>query len=516
MRSTGTAPWRAPRELDTRFAPRELDTRFAARELRARFAPRASAFGRPHVFTPPSARAEAARRHVVTLVFLLYLLAIFEGSMRKWVVPQASQYLFFVRDPLLILAYLIAARHGLWPRHAVLLQWMWAWMGVGLVLFALQAASGGSSEWRLLLGVYGWRSYFLYAPLMFLVGAVFRSDDLHRLYLLTLALAVPIALLVTLQFFAPPGAAINVGSAESAEFQFRGLMQTAERTRPMGPFSSGAGQQQFVATACAIALAFFVAPRGVQKPSLAFLAVTTGGVLTCIGLSGSRGTVLQCALALVFALGLVVIGRGEAVRLRALLWPMALAVGATLLYPVLFPEGFAAFSERWLTAQRAESRSFEAGVLGRALYGLVDFVRLLDVVPVLGYGLGFGGNASNILGATIDGIKPALLAETDFSRHMVDLGPPLGLAFIFFRLLLAGWLTALVLRVTRASPDPMPMLLLSYVGYTLVAGQITGQGAINFYGWLFAGVLLAACRAARAAPAPGVRRGAPPLRRGSR
>lgn len=498
MRSTGTVPWRAPRELG------------------ARSAPRATAIVRPQAVAAPSAHADAARRRVVALVFLVYLLAIFEGSLRKWVVPQANQYVFFIRDPLLILAYLIAARHGLWPRNEILLQLMWAWMGVGLVLFALQAASGGSSEWRLLLGVYGWRSYFLYAPLMFLVGAVFRADDLHRLYLLTLALAVPIAVLVALQFFSPPGAAINVGSAEDAELQFRGLTQTVERTRPMGPFSSGAGQQQFVATACAIALAFFVAPRGVRQPSLAFLAVTTGGVLTCIGLSGSRGTVLQCALAMVFALGLVVVGRGGAVRLRALLWPMVLALGATLLYPVLFPEGFAAFSERWLTAQQAESRSFQAGVLGRALYGLVDFVRLFDVVPVLGYGLGFGGNASNILDATIDGIKPALLAETDFSRHMVDLGPLVGLAFIVFRLSLAGWLTVLVLRVSRASRDPMPMLLLSYVGYTLVSGQITGQGAINVYGWLFAGVLLAACRAARAAPGPGVRRGALPRRRGNR
>ena len=455
---------------------------------------------------------EAARHRVVTLVLLVYLLVIVEGALRKWVLPQYSQYLFFLRDPVLLLIYAIATRHGLWPRGSLFLRLAWAWAVLGMLLFVVQAAAGGSSEHRLLLGVYGWRAYFLYMPLAFLVGAVFRREDLLRLFRWTLLLAVPIAVLVTLQFFSAPGAPINVGTAAEEEQQFRGLGLNAERTRPMGPFASGAGQQQFVATACAVVLAFFIAPRGVAQPALALLALASGAVLTCIALSGSRGTVLQCALALLFALLVGVFGRGGAVKSRAWIWPMVLGVAAVALYPLLFPEGFSAFSQRWEVADAAESRSFEFGVFGRAMYGLVDFLRLVDQVPFFGYGLGYGGNAAITLGVSVDGINPGKLAETDFSRHMVDLGPLVGLLYIAFRLSLTGWLIALAMRATRRSPDPMPMLLLSYVAYVLVLGQITGQGAINAYGWLFAGLLIAACRAA-AAPAPSPTRGTGPTAR---
>jgi hypothetical protein len=452
-----------------------------------------------------SPRAERARRQIVALVFVIYLLAIFEGSLRKWVVPQFSQALFFVRDPFVLMAYGLATVHGLWPKRNLFFKVSLGLCVVGVLLAAVQAMAGGASEHRLLLAAYGWRSYFMYTPLAFLVGAVFGREDMLRLFKLTLMLAVPIALLVAAQFFSAPGAPINVGSAAEEELQFRGLGQNVERTRPMGPFSSGAGQQQFVATTCAILLAFFIAPKSIRQPALPWLLVGAAGLMTCVALSGSRGTVLQCVISLVFALAVGVLGRGGGLKGRAFLWPLVLAAGAVVLYPLLFPEGFAAFTERWTHAQQTEVRSFEGGVFGRALFGLVDFVDVIDKVPTLGYGLGYGGNASTLLRAQVDGVQPGKLAETDFARHMVDLGPVFGMGYIVFRLILAAWLVGLVLRATRQSSDPMPMLLLSYAGYIVVMGQITGQGAINVYGWLFTGLLIASCKAASTTPSRAVR-----------
>jgi hypothetical protein len=460
-------------------------------DLRARAAAPAAA---PAALSPLSAAGERARRRVVVLVFAIYVLAIFEGSLRKWVVPELSQYLFFIRDPFLLLAYAIASAHSLWPKRSLFCKLSFVLCGVGVLLAVVQAITGGHSDTRFLLAVYGWRSYFLYAPLAFLVGAQFRQAELLRLYTLTLWLAVPIGVLVAAQFFSPSGAAINVGSAAEQELQFHGLGQSEERTRPMGPFSSSAGQQQFVATTCALLLAFFIAPKRLAQPPFWVLLASAGGLMTCVALSGSRGTVLQCGIAVVFAMAVGVLGRGGSLKGRALLWPVALSAAAVVLYPVLFPEGFAAFSERWIHAQKVESHSFEGGVLGRALFGLVDFLDLIEKVPLLGYGLGYGGNASTLLHAEIDGVLPSKLAETDFARHMVDLGPVFGIGYIVFRLSLAVWLSAMVLRATRQTADPLPMLLLSYVGYIVVMGQITGQGAINVYGWLFTGLLIAACK----------------------
>jgi hypothetical protein len=171
---------------------------------------------------------------------------------------------------------------------------------------------------------------------------------------------------------------------------------------------------------------------------------------------------------------------------------------ALLLYPVVFPEGYEAFIARWDGAAYTEAKSFgDAGVFGRALFGLIEFFRLFDTVPLLGHGLGFGGNAAISLGATIDGVSVGAGAETDFARHMIDLGPLFGIGYIFFRLALAWWLTAQAIRATRLLADPMPLMIWSYVGYTIVMATLTGQGTVNFFGWLLTGLLIAACNAQR-------------------
>ncbi len=442
--------------------------------------------------------AERARKRLVHVVLIIYLLAIFEGSIRKYVAPQFGQYIFFVRDPFLIYAYLLATRYALWPRHSGFFTLSVFMCGFGLLLFVLQTAVGGLDNTRVLLGIYGWRGYFFYVPLAFLIGAQFRSEDVMRFAKVTLLLAVPIALLVALQFSSPQGSPINVGIAAEEELQFKGIGLDAERIRPTGPFTSSSGQQQFVATASAFLLALLLIPAARRKIGFVPLMVAAGAILTCVALGGSRGTTLQCALNGLFALAIGVVGRGAALKAKALALPASLAAAAVVLYPIVFPVGFATFVNRWDTAASNEA-NFEGGVLGRALYGFIDFFRLVEAVPALGYGLGYGGNASITLGAVVDGVMPGKLVETDFARHMVDLGPAFGLCFIFFRIALVIWLIRLVLRTTRRVSDPMPMMLLAFASYVLLLGQLTGHGTINVYGWLFTGLCIAAARGPLAA-----------------
>lgn len=467
----------------------------ALRAPRALAPPAAGFVGRPAAVLSPA--RERARRQAVRLVMALLVLALLEGALRKWVAPQLGAYLFFLRDPVLLLLYVHAWRHGLWPRRSVAVRVSWAMAGIGVLLLLVQAATGGDSEHRWVLGAYGWRAYFLYTPLAFLLGAVFERADVLRLARLLLLLAPPVAVLVAAQFAASPTAPVNVGIAEERELQFHGITLNAERTRPTGLFASVAGQQQYVAASFALLLAFFVSPRRLPQPGLPLLLAGAAGLLGCLALSGSRGMVLQCGVAVITAAMVGFVARGGAVKGRAFLWPVLLCAAAIGAYPLLFPEGHAAFVDRWQGAALAETKSFETGVFGRALYGLVDFIGVIDRVPQLGLGLGFGGNAATILNARIDGVPVTGLAETDFSRHMVDLGPLFGIGYIVFRLVLAAWLTWLALRATRRHGDPLPLLLWSYTVYVVVMGQITGQGTINFFGWLFAGLLIAACRTPR-------------------
>ena len=458
---------------------------------------------------------ERARRHLVATVLSLYLLAIFEGLIRKYAAPELAKVIFFIRDPLVFYAYVHATRHRLWPRGQMFLMLSFAMAAFGVVLVVLQNATTGFEPLRLLLGAYGWRAYFLYAPLAFLIGAQFRAADLLRVASVTLVLAVPIAVLVALQFASPPGASVNVGFASEEEYQFKNIGLDAEHVRPTGPFTSTTGQGQFVTSAFAFLLALLLRPPGRRGRRLVLMCAGAAGILTCLALSGSRGTVLSCVVVGAFALALGPIGRGAAFRTKALALPTALAIAAAALYPIVFPEGFSTFATRWETAAAAESGV--GGIAGRWFYGFIDFVRLIDQVPPFGWGLGYGGNASTILGAGVDGVARGQLAETDFARHMVDLGPALGVLYIVFRFALVIWLARIVLAASRRAPDPLPMVLFGYVGLVLLTGQLTGHGTINFYGWFFAGLTIAAAREARVAAAAAIaarlRRSPSPTRR---
>ncbi len=466
-----------------RRAPRELSD-----------APRAAVASTGHVAAPSSAR-ERARRRLVWTVVAIYLLAIFEGAIRKYIAPQFGQYIFFIRDPFVLYAYILATRFALWPRQHGFFAFSLLMCAVGVLLLVMQMGVFGADNTRVLLGIYGWRSYFFYIPLAFLIGAQFRRDDLRRVARVTLLLAVPMAILVLAQFSSPPSAPINVGVAEEQELQFKSVGITVDRIRTTGTFTSPAGQQQFIASAFALMLAMLLLSR--REFGVVFIAVTACGVLTCLALSGSRGAVLHCGLIGLFAMALGLIGKSAALKAKALFLPLGLILAAGALYPIVFPVGFETFLGRWNNAASAE-QGIEGGVFGRALLGQIDFIRLLDVVPTLGYGIGYGGNASIMLGAEVDGVKPGAMVEADLSRQIVDLGPVFGLCYIVVRFALIVWLGRRVYAATRRTADPLPVMLFAYVSYTILFGQITGNGSINAFGWLFTGLCIAGAREALA------------------
>lgn len=447
----------------------------------------------------PSGANERARKQLVSLVMVVYLLAIFEGSLRKYVAPQFGQYIYFIRDPIVVGIYLLATMRSLWPRSDRMLFAGAAFGVAGVLLMLVQSATGGVSDLRLLLGVYGWRSYFLYVPLAFLVAEHFTAADLKRFARVTLVLAIPMAVLMAAQFLSPLNAPINVGFAEEKELQFKGMNINGTQVRPTGSFSSNAGLQQFIGTAFAFAIAALLQPASRRLAPLPLVLAACAAILTCVAFSASRGTVMLSGLLGVVAVVIGVIGHGS-MRLKALTIPLCVGAAAVLLAPVLFPTAVDAFVTRWNGAASYEDARIEGGVWGRALLPLIDFLRISSEVPFFGYGLGYGGNASILMGATIDGVAVGLLAEADFTRHMVDLGPLVGGAYIVYRFVVAGWSGRRVLEATRRASDPLPMMLYGYAVYTIVLGQIAGHGSINVYGWLFSGMCVAAARVALAQP----------------
>jgi hypothetical protein len=442
---------------------------------------------------PGAATDEKYRRQVVTLVTLIYLLLIFEGALRKWVLTGFGSLLFFIRDPFVLLVYWLALRHSFFPRGNALLQAGVAFGCIGVFLVAVQAAgvASGIDKWPI-LATYGWRNYFLYIPLPFIIGEVFEPRDVQRIVKITCLLAIPIALLVFMQFRSSPEAPINVGFGASVEQQFHGLTVDMNHTRPMGTYTSDIGQKQFDLSCFAMLLALWISPRSRRFLKSWQLMAATCAVLTCLAVSGSRGAMIGSGIVAIAAVASAAVLRGSGASARAIFLPSVLVVVAVMLYPIVFPEGYSTFMARWNGAEAAEAQNFSLGVFGRALYGFYEFFNIMGNTPIAGYGIGLAGNASLTLGVTIPGFNG--WAENDWTRHIVDLGPFFGVAFIMYRVAFVSWLGVTCLAGARRTGSPLALLLFSYIGVELLYGELTGHGIVNGYGWLFAGLCLAACK----------------------
>jgi hypothetical protein len=281
---------------------------------------------------------------------------------------------------------------------------------------------------------------------------------------------------------------VGFGAGNAA--QFHGLTVDEVHVRPMGLFTSDLGQREFTSSALAMALILWLAPASRRFIKFWLLLPATAAVLACLAIGGSRGAMVQSGIVAIAAVGSALVIPGGAVSARAVIWPIVIAVVAVFLYPVLLPEQYNAFVFRWTAAAAVETQNFQLGIFGRALYGFVDFFYLIGDTPLMGYGIGLAGNARLVLGLTIPGF--AGWAESDWARHIVDLGPFVGIVFILYRVALVGWLGMRCLSGARRARDPTALLLFGYVGVELLYGQISGHGTVNGYAWLFTGFCLAA------------------------
>lgn len=438
-------------------------------------------------------QSQSGHRAIESLVLMLFWMLLFEGVLRKWVAPAYSQYLFFVRDPFLLVLYWHAWRADAFRDAGPLLHAGLAFSVVAILLALVQSIGFGDSRLIAVLA-YGWRQYFLYLPLPFAMAATLNRSFLLRFArhaFLAIILTAPLALL---QANTSPSAVLNRGTADDESLQFQSFAYTGELIRPSGPFTSAVGMKEIIPSTFALLLAVWLTPPARRRIGPVMLLATAGAVATCLAVSGSRAAFMMVFVVVLSALALGLLTRVNAVRVRALLIPLTLLGLGAVLYPLLFPDAFAAMINRVTEAHAVESRYSSLGIVGRALYEYVDFTSYLGTTPLAGLGLGLGGNGRTFVASSDSVAVGNIFAESDWSRHIVDLGTVVGVLFILYRLVFAGTLLARTLRATRASDSPFPLLLFGYVGLGLCNGQLTGHGTTGGFLWLYLGLCMASCR----------------------
>jgi hypothetical protein len=414
-----------------------------------------------------------------TIKFLLWsylVLLIFEGALRKWVFPGAADALLIIRDPIVILIYVIAIFGRIFPVNRFIIA-------IGALAVASVAASFIAGQHNLVVMLYGLRINYLHLPLIWVMAEVLDVRDVRRYGIFILLIAIPMAFVMVEQFRSPINARINqgVGATEGGQ-----IFGADGKIRPPGFFSFITGPQLFLPLAAAF---FFY--QASAKRQLPWLVLLGAGISIAIALPVSISRTAVIATVLVggtFAFTLLFGSKRAGALLRTGFLMGMLLVG--LSYLPIFSEGRDAFLSRWQTAATSNQGDAVQNISDRVLGGFFQPFVMMKNAPLFGAGIGVG---SNVGARLLSGKVGFLLAEDEWSKIFLELGPVLGLAFIGLRIVLTCYLGLVSLRALMFRRESLPILLFSAAGVAVFEYQ-WGPPTILGFAVLGAGMILAALK----------------------
>ena len=402
------------------------------------------------------------------LLWIYLVLLIFEGALRKWVLPMLDAPLLIIRDPLVIWIYLQALRYRLSFHNGFFAPNLALAVSTAIisVLFGLG---------NVIVTLYGVRTDYLQVPLIFLIPQILNRDDVIAMGRFLLYVSIPFAFLVVLQFRSPVESIWNKGA----------LTTHFNTVRPSGTFSFVTGLVSFFALTSAFLFYGYLQARTYK---IWLLAAVTFVTLVAAFCTGSRSCIVSIGLVAVVAI-LCVVMRGKGgvgIMVAAVLIALAIPVLSSM---AVFQEGSEQMALRFAEAAATngeDTQGFIARFAGTMLGPLAD----MGDVPIFGNGLGLGTNAAAGL---LRGDREFIGPENEWGRLIWESGPIFGLLLCIFRI-------ALTVAVARRAYEAfrrdniLPVLIFTATGLMLLNGQWGVPTTLGFaiFG---AGLTLAACEA---------------------
>ncbi|HKV06555.1 MAG TPA: hypothetical protein VJ725_00360 [Thermoanaerobaculia bacterium] len=448
-----------------------------------------------------AAAAVWAYRRWRQAVQAVMVLLVVEGAIRKWLLPGSQDLVYFAKDILLLGAYLGFFRERprlRWYRPPAIPAF---YAGLAFCVFLGLFQIFNPKLPNLLVGVFGFKAYFFYVPLLFVLPAAFRTDaELYRFLRRYALIAVPVGLLAAVQFVSPASSALNTYARSTSDVDYIATFGSSTYVRVTATFSFITGYTSYLVAAAFLILGLLGHARWKFRgnlPLFAALGMTLLGML----MTGSRGPVLLLVVLLPVYWWLAVLREqgGGATFGRFLLGVSV--VGAFLLYAG--GDAIDAFYGRALGG---------SDVPNRLASPFLAPTVVLPHVGLFGYGI---GSTHQTAAALTPGVVPyswlqGLIVETESARVLIELGP-LGFLFAYF---LRFWLAAFAFRqvMTLRSRFHRAVATTCFLYFMAsIPGGVIFDVTSDLYFWFFSGLLMLALRLDReAVRAAALQAAAPP------
>jgi hypothetical protein len=410
------------------------------------------------------------------LFWLYFLLLVFEGALRKWVLPQLSAPLLLVRDPVAIIIIWEAYRTHKWPK-----QWssVLGILAAGILALCFIQLVAGDNPW--FVAMYGVRSYLLPFPVAFIMGENLDKDDLRKFGRWILLLLLPLTVLEVAQYNAPSSSILNVGASVGT----RQLEYADSHVRASATFSYVTGPGNYIPLAGAF-IFFGIVDDKFAKKWLIYAASVA--LLIAIPVTGSR----SLAVLLIAEIACVAMAAmfGVSQLASALKAVVALMVVAALVSQLpIISRSTHTFQDRLANASATEGSS-EDTIEARVVYPIVQAAEAsFSAEDWFGAGMGLGSNAAASL---LTGTQKFLAGEGEFGRVLFEFGPLFGFAFMIARFMLSIMILGKALSRVR-DHEPLAWFLVPSL-FSLLAFGTLEQPTIQGFTVLTVGFSLAAIR----------------------
>ncbi|WP_345210290.1 hypothetical protein [Mucilaginibacter gynuensis] len=409
-------------------------------------------------------------------IWAYFLLLIFEGALRKWFLPGLATPLLIVRDPIAMWLVYEGWQRNLFP-STIYLKGM---VIIGLISIYLAVVAGHGN---VIVAIYGARIFLIHFPLIFLIGRVFDREDILQMGRVTLYIALPMLILISMQFYSPQSAWVNRGIG--GDMEGAGFSGSGDFKRPPGTFSFTNGTALYFGWLAPFVLYFWF---HLKKVNIWLLISASGAMLIAIPFSISRTLFFEVSLTVAFAV-IASVRKPENFTKVVIAGIAGIIVLGILSQTEYFTTATGAFFDRFDTANEQEG-GLVKGVIGDRFFGgLFTALEESSDQPFWGYGVGLGTNVGSML---LSNTRMFLLSEGEWGRLIGEVGPLLGLTIVFMRVGLALKLTWGAYK-KLAQNDFLPWLLLSFAFINIIMGSWAQPTALGF-GIVIAGLLVASLK----------------------
>jgi hypothetical protein len=325
----------------------------------------------------------------------------------------------------------------------------------------------------------GFKAYFLYIPLLWVLPATFVEDrSIAQFLKRSLLLTIPVGLLAFAQFMSPGDSWVNTYARGATDRAI--TFGSSTFVRVTGSFSFISGFAAYL-LATSTQLLGILATTGWKLTTQVWLHVCLGFTLVGMLMTGSRGPVVTLALILPLYWFFSLFREHQAPTMF-----LRFIVGGLVLFGIsqwVAPSALGAFMGR-------AAGSSSEDVQTRTLTPLVAPLEAVDESGILGYGIGSShqGATAVVRGALEPYWLEGNVHEVESAKVMIELGPIGFLLWYATRVSLIGFAFVSAVRLRTRFHRSMAIACALYLLSQLLASAVFDPTA-SLYQWYAAGLV---------------------------